>query len=75
MKEAAGELNITLVVVLAIGALMAFFLGVVWPLIDGELTHDANCDRAICGSEAVDGMVVCHADDNPDITFHCPFKG
>ncbi len=33
MKEATGELNLTIIVVMAVGALMAFFYTLIWPMI------------------------------------------
>ena len=40
MKEATGELNGTLIVVIAIAALSAFFFTVIWPLIRQNLVNN-----------------------------------
>ena len=62
MKEATGELNATLVVVVAVGVLTAFFYFTIWPMLKANLDHTAKCKKAWCESEPLsDGMsVVCH---------------
>lgn len=42
MKAATGELNLTLVTVVAIGALLALFTGVLWPAIKNKITNENN---------------------------------
>ena len=37
MKDAMGELNMTVVVIIAIGAISAFFIGVIWPNIQNTI--------------------------------------
>lgn len=37
MKDAMGELNMTVVVIVAIGAVAAFFTGVLWPNIKTKI--------------------------------------
>jgi len=60
MKAATGELNMTVVIVLAIAILSAFFYTVIWPRISENQTAIINCRRAICGSNPnSDGMVQC----------------
>lgn len=39
MKDAMGELNMTVVVIVAIGAVAAFFTAVLWPNIKGKITN------------------------------------
>lgn len=39
MKAATGELNLTLVTVVAIGALLALFTTVLWPAIKNKITN------------------------------------
>ena len=48
MKEATGELNATVVVMLAIGVLMAFFYYTLWPLIKINFVSNSQCSKAIC---------------------------
>ena len=76
MKEATGELNATVVVVLAIGVLIAFFYYTLWPLISGNFDETTKCSEAIC--ETVDndndGYVKCHIKGSKK-DFQCVFKG
>lgn len=53
MKEATGELNMTVVTVVAIAAVAAFFYAFVWPSIQASIkknTCDAQCpeNNAAC---------------------------
>ncbi len=76
MKEAVGELNTTVIVVLAIGAFSAFFFTVLWPMIDNNFEESSNCSDAICGSEKnANNEVECYIKGNEDNTFFCPYKG
>lgn len=43
MKEATGELNMTVVTIVAIAALVAFFYLVIWPTIQTGLTLQSAC--------------------------------
>ncbi len=51
MKEATGELNMTVVTVVAIAAVGAFFYAFVWPSIKNSITSSTNCTNAICSPE------------------------
>ena len=42
MKAATGELNLTLITVVAIGLIAALFYTVLWPNIRGRLTDEWN---------------------------------
>ena len=48
MKEAAGELNTTIIVVISVGILSAFFFTVLWPIINNNFKKNVDCDKAIC---------------------------
>lgn len=50
MKEATGELNMTVVTVVAIAAVMAFFYAFVWPTIRTSLELNTACSTAGNGS-------------------------
>jgi hypothetical protein len=50
MKEATGELNSTLVVVIAVGVLAAFFYYTLWPILDNNFKANSNCSKAWCYS-------------------------
>ena len=75
MKEATGELNMTVVTVVAIAAVGAFFYAFVWPSIKAGITM--NTCKNICEDGKVTevndaGMCVCANGDvmNPDdLTF------
>jgi len=77
MKEASEELNITVIVVIAIGVLMAFFYYTLWPLIKGGFESENNCSKAICENTDSndDGYVECHSKKDESIKFKCVFKG
>jgi hypothetical protein len=46
MKEATGELNMTVVTVVAIAAVAAFFYAFVWPAIKQNIIKNTNCASA-----------------------------
>ena len=48
MKEASGELNMTVVTVLAIAAIGAFFYLFVWPALQGNISKGTKCANAVC---------------------------
>lgn len=77
MKEATGELNNTVIVVLSIGILIAFFYYVIWPMLDGNLEHNSSCDHAVCDScnDKINGCktVKCKTENGTQI--ECVYKG
>lgn len=42
MKAATGELNLTLITVVALGAVLALFTTVLWPTIKAKLTNSTE---------------------------------
>lgn len=48
MKEATGELNMTVVTVVAIAAVGAFFYAFVWPSIKNSITKSVNTNSESC---------------------------
>ncbi len=48
MKEATGELNMTVIIVLAVAALAAFFYTILWPLMRDNFNSNSKCAHAIC---------------------------
>ena len=48
MKEATGELNMTVITVVAIAAVAAFFYAFVWPAIRNNLQSTTKCNAAVC---------------------------
>ncbi|MEG1505870.1 MAG: hypothetical protein RR478_00055 [Bacilli bacterium] len=78
MKEATGELNTTVVVVLSIGVLATFFFSYLWPIIKHNFDSNANCSKAICNCEknvrdSNDGFCLCNIKGGPE--FKCTYKG
>ena len=60
MKAATGELNMTVIIVLAVAIMSAFFYTVLWPMIRANQDSIINCRFAICGAEPnADGRVRC----------------
>ena len=47
MKEATGELNMTVVTVVAIAAVAAFFYALIWPSIKANLLAQTHCSSAV----------------------------
>ena len=75
MKEASGELNLTVIVVMAVGMLMAFFYVLIWPTIKNNMTANTKCSAAVCDKcDLSDGCtkVTCHYKGQD---FQCVWKG
>ena len=51
MKEATGELNMTVVTVVAIAAVAAFFYAFVWPGIKASIERNTYCANATCNAD------------------------
>ncbi len=51
MKEASGELNMTVVTVVAIAAVAAFFYAFVWPTVKQNIINSTKCSNAICDNK------------------------
>jgi hypothetical protein len=79
MKEATGELNMTVVIVIAIAALSAFFYTILWPIIKNNVNSTTQCNNAICDKiPDGNGMVTCYTvSDGKKTTegFQCVWKG
>lgn len=58
MKEATGELNMTVITVVAIAAVGAFFYAFVWPSIKNSISNNTKCADAVC-PENCDGSCKC----------------
>ena len=76
MKEATGELNSTVLVVMAVALLAAFFFTVIWPTIKANYLRDESCANAICdyGFNS-DLLAYCYAPGDTSHVFECPYKG
>lgn len=80
MKEATGELNMTVVVVIAVGVLAAFFYTTIWPIIKNTYVSTSKCSDAVCNHKTLDsnGMVECEYYKNgvkQGNSFKCVWKG
>ncbi len=86
MKEATGELSMTVIVSISIGILAAFFFGVLWPMINGNFQKTSQCNKAVCDCakttrdtiESETGRknnCLCQDSIDSNTTFYCPFKG
>ncbi len=85
MKEATGELNLTVIVVIIVAGLVAFFSIYIVPIIMGGIKNTANCEDAVCTKAGCsDGVCNCKyyiidpetktkTGETVDIT--CPDKG
>lgn len=85
MKEATGELNLTIIVIIAIGVLVAFFYFTLWPILNANFEQNSQCAKAACENPCSTGKNTCDA--MKDITkvkcyvkgssnpIYCPWKG
>ena len=72
MKEATGELGNALVVAVCVAIFIAFFYYTIYPIIDSNFRAQTACEKAVCSSNPVDGMVDCVYEGK---SFKCKFKG
>ena len=73
MKEATGELNMTVVTVVAIAAVAAFFYAFVWPGIKDSISRNTNCANAICPAECKTATCTCkYINGNTTQNVTCP---
>ncbi len=78
MKEATGELNLSVVVVVAVALLSAFFFSYVWPMLRNNFDKNSKCSAAICESCKTGHnckTVQCYIKGKKDLKFSCPYKG
>lgn len=81
MKEATGELNMTVIVAISVGILIAFFFSFLWPMINQNFQKESQCKKAICNCKnAAENNYKCDCwvvNDNGNESEHfmCPFGG
>lgn len=79
MKEATGELNMTVVIIIAVGILSVFFFAVLWPNIKSTFIANNKCSDAVCDKRTLNnGMVTCKYYKNGrqvGADFTCVWKG
>ena len=74
MKEATGELNMTVVTVVAIAALIAFFYLVIWPVLNSGIAINNACNNSNAGTNVYSqdikngGKVECDGNGNCSYT-------
>ena len=73
MKEATGELNMTVIAIVAIAAVGAFFYAFIWPAIQRSVKNNTRCSDAICPSSCTSGTCECQwiNDNGVAETIHC----
>lgn len=78
MKEATGELNATVIVVIVVAMLVAFFYFTIWPVIENNMNENTRCSQAICNDcDDKNGnchTVSCHLPGENE-PFDCAWKG
>ncbi len=74
MKEATGELNMTVITVVAIAAVGAFFYAFVWPNIQSTIERNTKCANATCkgGDGEFMDCTYFDADQNDYVDIKCP---
>lgn len=78
MKEATGELNMTVITVLAIVAVAGIFYALVWPSIKDSIQRNTRCANAMCTGTCTNGVQTCYyipegqADATSGTTITCP---
>ena len=85
MKEAQGELNMTIIVVTILAMLSLFFFTVIWPSIHGNFRQNTSCSKAICPCPRRDadgfcvipddGLVECYLKGHEEEKIICTWKG
>lgn len=77
MKEAAGELSMTAVAVVAIAGIGVVFTTLIWPSIKASITRSANCTQTIscnCPTGAKTCSCIYLDENNSEKTVQCPNK-
>ena len=76
MKEATGELNMSVAILVAIAGLAAFFYFTLWPMIKNNMNQTTNCSKAICNPCPSGNCkeVDCHLKGSNQY-FKCVWKG
>ncbi len=76
MKEATGETNMALVVVMIVAALAAFFYTVIWPVVKSSTDQATGCKQAVCSNRPnADGQTVQCVPKSGGNPITCPWKG
>ena len=78
MKEATGELNMTVITVVAIAAVGAFFYAFIWPRVKSNISNSTECANAVCTSCQTQGKnrvcTGCTSSDGEKTNMKCTYK-
>lgn len=73
MKEATGELNMTVVTVVAIAAVAAFFYAFIWPSIKTNILNSTKCASAMnCTCSGKQCTCTYYDENNKPESVTCP---
>ncbi len=61
MKEATGELNMTVITVAIVAGVLVLFTVVILPIIQKNVEHSSKCAGAYACSECANGSMTCTA--------------
>ena len=76
MREATGELNVTVIVVSAVALLSAFFFTTLWPDIKDNMDAKEKCGAAVCDiGYNSNKMSYCYVPGHSSTIIECPFRG
>lgn len=81
MKNAIGELNGSVITVVAVASLTVLFFTFIWPMLRKNLETEAKCSSAVCDKGYIasgddEGMAWCiNPNDDTKEPFVCPFRG
>ena len=76
MKEATGELNMTVVTVVAIAAVAAFFYAFIWPGIKRTIQTQSICSNGpnyTSGTQGQADFISCGANNAANGTYQCTY--
>ena len=68
MKQAMGDLNMTVIVVVIIALLSFVFFTILWPMIQNNFAIETRCDEAICLCPSKDSNGNCIVPENGEVT-------
>lgn len=79
MKEATGELNTAVIVIISVGILAVFFFSYLWPILKGNFQKNSQCNKATCDCSKIETIedvdyCTCHIGDDGE-EFYCVYKG
>ena len=76
MKEATGELNMTVITVVAIAAVAAIFYAFIWPSIENSIAANTVCSQGpetTVGTSGQEGYISCGALNTSTGSYTCSY--